>query len=218
VLALHGGPGPAGIAPLIDHLGPRRHVIAPTHPGWDGVPRPDTLDSVPALARRYVDLLRSRRIDELAVIGTSFGGWVAAEVVTQLVETGTPPRSLELVLIDSVGAAIDGYDLRPPRPSASPGRGPAPAAMAALAAYAPEGLCDPGLLPRLATARVHTLLIWGTEDRTAPLAYGRALAAALPAALLVEIEGAGHVPFRDHPAEVWAAVDTFLTATGRSDP
>jgi pimeloyl-ACP methyl ester carboxylesterase len=44
--------------------------------------------------------------------------------------------------------------------------------------------------------------------------YGRRYAAAIPAARLVPIEGAGHVPTREKPEEVHATIDAFLAETG----
>ena len=41
VLVLHGGSGPDGVTGLIEHLAQTAHVLAPTHPGWAGTPRPD---------------------------------------------------------------------------------------------------------------------------------------------------------------------------------
>jgi pimeloyl-ACP methyl ester carboxylesterase len=44
-----------------------------------------------------------------------------------------------------------------------------------------------------------TLVIWGAEDRIAPLRTGQALASAIPRARLTVIEGAGHAPMLQFP-------------------
>ena len=44
-----------------------------SQPGWKGL-------SVPALAQLYVDLLERLDLNGVTVIGSSFGGWVAAEI------------------------------------------------------------------------------------------------------------------------------------------
>src|ERR1700737_639232 len=59
-LVLHGGAGPRSVAGFAAALAQQTYVIVPTHPGFDGTPRPETTDSVADLAVAYLDL-----IDEL---------------------------------------------------------------------------------------------------------------------------------------------------------
>jgi pimeloyl-[acyl-carrier protein] methyl ester esterase len=54
------------------------------------------------------------------------------------------------------------------------------------------------------------LVVAGDRDTLAPAGAARWLAAALPAAALVTIEGAGHAPFLSHPEAFNTAVDGFL--------
>lgn len=58
-LLLHGGGGPATVTPWADRLAgaEHAHVIVPAHPGFNGTPRPDGLDSPHRLAGVYVQLL-----------------------------------------------------------------------------------------------------------------------------------------------------------------
>src|SRR5512142_3360978 len=58
-LLLHGGGGAGTMAGFADLLAERTHsrVLLPTHPGFGGTPRPDSLRSVTDLARTYVALL-----------------------------------------------------------------------------------------------------------------------------------------------------------------
>jgi hypothetical protein len=49
-LVLHGGGGPRTVAPLVGHLATTLHAVAPTHPGWDGTSRPESLSTVAQLA------------------------------------------------------------------------------------------------------------------------------------------------------------------------
>ena len=46
VLLLHGGGGPFTTALLAEHLAETTHVIAPTHPGFNGTPRRDSITNV----------------------------------------------------------------------------------------------------------------------------------------------------------------------------
>ncbi len=73
------------------------------------------------------------------------------------------------------------------------------------------------LAPALAAVRVPALVIVGARDRLS-LDASRALAAALPAARLVEIPDAGHLVNLARPHDFNAAVDTFLnTLPAKSD-
>jgi pimeloyl-[acyl-carrier protein] methyl ester esterase len=56
------------------------------------------------------------------------------------------------------------------------------------------------LRARLAESRVPALVVHGSHDRLAPPAAGEYLAAQLPTARLLHIEGAGHAPFLSHAA------------------
>jgi pimeloyl-ACP methyl ester carboxylesterase len=55
-----------------------------------------------------------------------------------------------------------------------------------------------------------TLVCWGEDDAWIPVARGRELAARIPGARLEPIAGAGHLVQEDAPAELTAALVTFL--------
>src|SRR5258708_39620022 len=80
ILILHGGGGPATMTGLAAHLAARAHVITPTHPGWNGTPRPESLDTVAALADEYVRFLDEHDLKDVLIIGSSMGGWLGAEI------------------------------------------------------------------------------------------------------------------------------------------
>jgi pimeloyl-ACP methyl ester carboxylesterase len=69
------------------------------------------------------------------------------------------------------------------------------------------------LAPRLADLAEPTLVVVGERDRLS-LAPSRALAAALPHATLVVVEGAGHVVNLARPAAFNAALEEFFDAVG----
>ncbi|MFC9931816.1 alpha/beta fold hydrolase [Streptomyces sp. NPDC127190] len=212
VLVLHGGPGPSSISPLTDHLASAHRVVAPTHPGWEGTVRPDDLDSVPALAAVYLDLVSHLGLTDMTVIGTSFGGWVA----TQTVLDDREGRISQLVLMDAIGPAIPGQQVTmptgPPAPAtAAPQGGPSAQAMSAMRAYAGPTMADAGMLPRLSTVTCPVLVIWGADDAVVTPDFGRAYAAAFPHVRFELIPGAGHLPIREKPETVFTHLDSFLT-------
>jgi pimeloyl-[acyl-carrier protein] methyl ester esterase len=57
---------------------------------------------------------------------------------------------------------------------------------------------------------VPALVVHGERDPISPVGAGRALAAALPGARLVEIPGAGHAPFLSRPGPFVDALGSFL--------
>jgi pimeloyl-ACP methyl ester carboxylesterase len=62
-------------------------------------------------------------------------------------------------------------------------------------------------------ADVPMLAAWGSQDRTIPPHHHRALAAQLPHARTVEIDGAGHYPHETHAGPVIAHIQQFLAST-----
>src|SRR5579863_134329 len=73
VLLLHGGAGPLSVAAwgeLLARTRPAR-VIVPTHPGFNGSPRPEALTTVAGLARVYAAFLAKLGLEGVTVIGNS---------------------------------------------------------------------------------------------------------------------------------------------------
>jgi pimeloyl-ACP methyl ester carboxylesterase len=217
-LLLHGGAGPFSVAGFGDLLAARwnTRVIIPTHPGFAGTPRPDTLAGVGALARVYADLLDTMDIWDVTVIGNSIGGWIAAELAL----LGSP-RVSGAVLVDAVGIEVPGHpvtdvsglkpdELRalsfydasrfPPNPAA-----PGPD-LAALGAYTGMSMADPGLRARLETLELPVHVVWGDSDGIAGLEYGQAWAAAIPGATFTVIPQAGHMPQLEAPEQLLQAI------------
>jgi len=77
------------------------------------------------------------------------------------------------------------------------------------AAPVPDALALDGHLGEL---RVPVTLIWGADDRVLPLAYAERVAAALPAARVVRLERCGHVPQRECPDALGAALAQALVS------
>jgi pimeloyl-ACP methyl ester carboxylesterase len=234
VLLLHGGAGPFSVAGLGERLSaePAR-VITPVHPGFEGTPRPDQLASVASLAALYAQLLRDLDLKDVCVIGSSIGGWIAAELA--LAESAAPDRRVSsLVLVDAAGLQIDAapiadffaltmdevFDLGYFNPDAfridpatlTDERQVVQAANnAALLVYGGRAMTDPGLLGRLPAITIPTLVIWGAADRIVPSAHGEAYAAAIPGAQFRVIAEAGHLPQLEAPAAMQAAVWEFAS-------
>ncbi len=234
VLILHGGGGPATVAGLAGQLARTAHTITPVHPGWDGTHRPDWLTGIDDLALTYLHLLRDRGLHDVLVIGSSLGGWIAAEMAvrdTEGVITG-------LILIDAVGVHVEAapitdffaLDARgaaehswhdPDRyhldPAALPGAELArrQANMATMRTIAGDPyMHDPKLLRRLGRIGVPALVLWGESDRIVTPVYGAAYAAAFGNGRFEVIPKAGHLPQIEQPEATLALIEAHLGRTG----
>jgi pimeloyl-ACP methyl ester carboxylesterase len=235
VLVLHGGGGPATVAPIAEHFATTAHTLLPTHPGWNGTPRPDGLTHVADLAAAYLRLLRDRHLSDVLVIGSSLGGWIAAE----LAMADTQGLISGVVLVNSVGIEVDGEPIRDfftldargvaeyayhdsERFYVDPATVPAErlavfqANMAALRVFSGgPAMSDPTLSPRLAAVTTPTLVLWGESDGIATPAYGKEYAASFGNARFEVVPEAGHLPHLEQPARTFSLLDAFAAETGR---
>jgi pimeloyl-ACP methyl ester carboxylesterase len=105
LLFLHGAGGLRTDDPFVGLLAQQRRVIAPSHPGFGASGLPDWLDSVDDIAYVHLELLDQLGLPKVDLIGTSIGGWVAAEMATK-----APDRFGRLVLIAPVGVKTGPVD------------------------------------------------------------------------------------------------------------
>jgi pimeloyl-ACP methyl ester carboxylesterase len=230
VLLLHGGAGPDSVAGLADLLAARLplRVLTPVNPGFGGTPRPDRLDSVGKLGDVYGRLLGQLGLTDVTVIGSSIGGWIAAEVAL-----GASDRTGRVVLLDAAGLdsatnppadffsltldqvtelsyahpdehRIDLSALTDAQKAIVAGN------RAALQVYGGPSMADPTLARRLADLTAPALVVWGEADRMMTPAYGKEYAAAIPGASFVLIRGAGHLPQLEAPDALLAALGPFI--------
>lgn len=234
VLVLHGGGGPATVAGLAQYLSRTAHTITPVHPGWDGTRRPAWLTGIDDLALAYLHLLRDRRLRDVLVVGSSLGGWTAAEMAARDSEGSITG----LVLIDAVGVQVESepitdffaLDARgvaehswhdPDRYYLDPAGLPAEelarrqANMATMRILAGDPyMHDPTLLRRLGQVHVPSLLLWGESDRIVTPAYGAAYADAFGDGRLEVVPKAGHLPQIEQPEATFALIDEHLRQSG----
>ncbi|MET8228300.1 alpha/beta fold hydrolase [Streptomyces sp. NPDC004082] len=233
-LVLHGGGGPRTVAPVVGRLAATLHALAPTHPGWEGTARPDSISTIAQLAAAYLERLLEDEQHDVVLVGSSIGGWIALEMAIQAAHDERYAGLIRAVVdIDGVGAEVEGepvadffaLDARGLAEAAwhDPERGYIdPAGLTdeqraiqqanahTMSALAGTNMSDPTLLDRLGAVTVPTLVVWGESDRIVTPAYGRAVAAAVPGAQFVEIPQAGHLPHLEAPDATWAAITPFL--------
>lgn len=233
VLVLHGGGGPSTVADLARRLSRTAHTLTPVHPGWDSTPRPAWLTGVDDLALAYLHLLHDRRLHDVLVVGSSLGGWTAAEMAVR----DTAGIITGLVLIDAVGVHIEAEPIADvfglgPRALAEhswhdPDRhtvGPADvppgqlavrqANMTTMRTLAGDPyMHDPKLLRRLGRVHPPALLLWGESDRVVTPAYGAAYASAFGHGRLEIIPKAGHLPHIEQPDATVPLIEAHLRGT-----
>src|SRR4029450_12915627 len=202
LLFLHGGGGIGIWLPSMARLARKFEVIAPEHPGFGESDTPDWLDTIGDLAHFYLDFLDQLGLTAVHLVGTSLGGWIAADLAVR-----NSTRLASLTLIGAAGihvkdvAQVDSFlsgeeqrirDLFHDQELAE----------AVIAGSQRPELEDAALKNRMTTAKlswqprnhdphlckwlhrikVPTLLVWGDHDRLFPQDYAFAFQLLIPGA------------------------------------
>jgi pimeloyl-ACP methyl ester carboxylesterase len=231
VLVLHRDIGTPEALPFYDALAARFTVLRPSHPGWDGSPRPEWMRSVRDIAVVYQGLLAHAAAGPVVLLGLGFGGWIAAEMATM-----APGGVRGLVLVGAMG-------IKPERGEI------ADQALLSYLDYVRAGFADPAAFDRiygaapstgqleqwdlnremtfrlawkpymysptlphlLGTVAAPALVVWGREDRIVPLECGERYAKSLPRARLEIVDRAGHLVEMEQPDALASLVTRFLS-------
>jgi pimeloyl-ACP methyl ester carboxylesterase len=224
LIFLHGAGGHTGWMGFLDTLAEDFAVYTPEHPGFGRSDDPPWLDEVGDLAFFYIDFLQTLRLDRVHLMGTSLGGWIAAELAVR-----NQTRLASLTLVGAVGILADGHPIddifrmsveenlrrfyADPERAARRLRDMAKIDMTIATknrltvsrlAYRPR-FHSPSLAKWLHRITVPTLLVYGDKDGLVPPRFGEAYRAAIPGSRLVVLENAGHAPFDERK-------DAFLDA------
>lgn len=233
LLILHGAGGSEGPLHYAQALAERYTVYLPSHPGFGASQRPDWLETIHDLAAFYNWFLESQDLYGCRAIGFSLGGWLAAEMVA-----AAGPVFRKLLLVGAVGLKpqqgeiADVFIISPQQvidllfhdPAQSPeypqlfGQPPPPELaavlernreMAARVCWKPY-MHDPRLPSLLARVNIPTRILWGREDKLAPVECGYLFQQAIPGSDLVIIDHCGHLPHIEKPQEFLQAALDFL--------
>jgi pimeloyl-ACP methyl ester carboxylesterase len=101
---LHGLRGVDPADPLLLALQRSYHVTAPVAPGFNDLEELSRIDNIHELALDYDDLLETRKLRNVTLVGHSFGGMIAAEIAAHF-----PTRAKRLVLMAPFGLWNDAY-------------------------------------------------------------------------------------------------------------
>src|ERR1700730_5063954 len=231
VLLLHGMDTVHPQARFLDILGRDAEIIAPSSPGFGNTKRPADFDTIYDLVRLYLAVLDELPYERVALLGLSFGGWLAAEVAV-----ASCHRVSKLILVDPVGIKLgapeprdilDVFNINPAEGRRCSWHDPAKApdydAMSdeelVIHARNWEALClyawhpymyNPQLKHWLGRIKVPTLMLWGASDGVVTPDYGRAYSRLIPGARFEVIEQAGHHPEIEQPERFAERVAAFL--------
>jgi pimeloyl-ACP methyl ester carboxylesterase len=229
ILVLHGGGGPDTTQPITTHLAAAGHrVLTPTHPGWNGTPRVESMSTAGDYAQAYLYHLAAIGLSDVVVIGSSLGGWIAAEMTAK----DTASVLGGVVILDGAGILVDDnpitdfFSLTPREvaehswhdpdrfyvdPSTLPPERVAMqrSNMQTMGAVF-EDMNDPELRERLSEVTIPALVIWGDSDRIFTPDYGRAYAESFANGRFELVTDAGHLPHLEQPAAALGLIDKFL--------
>ncbi|MDT7662283.1 MAG: hypothetical protein QOD04_1839 [Pseudonocardiales bacterium] len=219
-------------------------VYAPIFPGTspDDTFAIHELDDIFDVVLAYEQALRSLGLENVPVVGQSFGGMLAAELSACF-----PKLFSKVALLDPAGLwseehpwSLDFISAPPeqlpgllfkdpaaegPRSMFPPPSGPEEALDQAVAAIWTFGCMakflwpvpDRGLRKRLHRVTAPTLIMWGEDDQLIPVAYAEQFGRLIPHSRVEVVPDCGHIPQVERTDHTYATVMDFLaTATPAS--
>jgi pimeloyl-ACP methyl ester carboxylesterase len=221
--------------PIHDQLAERYDVVVPIHPGFAGSGGFEELDRMEDLVFHYLDLLAVLRLEQPIMMGTSLGGWIAAEFAIRY--TG---MLRALILVDALGLrvpdapATDVFQLDPAQVRAAifadamapPARELVPdmpsqesieamlKARQVFARFAWQFPDNPKLASYLYRVKCPTLIVWGERDGVVPVTHGQVYQTEIVEAGLAVLPSCGHLPHVEQPQALATTVLKYLERSG----
>jgi pimeloyl-ACP methyl ester carboxylesterase len=226
--------------PFLERLAGERTVYAPRVPGTPpGEPEAiQEVDDIWDLVLLYEEAIRALGLDRPTLMGQSFGGMLACELAAAY-----PQLFGALIVLDPIGLWRDDAPVAnwlavsPEKLPAllfhDPGHEAAramqtlpedpDAAVAAVAGTVWALGCttkfvwpipDKGLAKRLHRIEAPTLVVWGRQDRLAPVAYAEEFGRRIAGSRVELVDACGHIPQLEQPEATFALVSEFLAGVG----
>jgi pimeloyl-ACP methyl ester carboxylesterase len=232
ILVLHAAGGAGMWMPYHELLASRFRVIAPDSPGFGRSLDSDGVTGVDDLAFLYADLIEELNLESPIVLGSSFGGWVAAELAVLMSKAIS-----QLVLLDAIGLRLpeapiaDLFAMSPAEKMTALFHDqtvaarifPAQPSIDTITAFYRDEMafakyawspfcCNPKLERRLHRISAQTLILWGEYDAVVPRQHAERYAARIPQARLQLVPNAGHAVLMERPEEAVRAIEQFVGA------
>lgn len=236
----YGSQADVDFGPSLPALAKHRRVIALDQIGAGNSAKPQIEYRVQTYVDFLAEFLSTLHITHFDLAGESLGGWTAADYAEQAVKPGsTLPRPTHLILEDAAGftapstpiptglkmtvSTVDEvvtglravfYD--PALITQQVAKRRFISKLQANDGFAAATFSTNPLVRteavggKASTIATPTLIVWGAEDHTVPVADAHAFAQAIPGAKLVLIERSGHVPSLEQPIQFVNAVEQFL--------
>jgi pimeloyl-ACP methyl ester carboxylesterase len=214
LLFLHGARGGGQWLPFMEALSQHFEVFVPEHPGFGRSETPSWLDTIGDLAYFYLDFIQALGLKGVHLVGTSLGGWIAAEIAVR-----NQTSLATLTLVAPAGLHVGGVpngDILMWSPAelarnlfhdqkyvewmllAQPSAEEQEIQLKNRLTTAKLGwhpqLHNPDLHKWLHRITVPTLLVWGANDKVIPVAYVMAFRDAIASARLEIFDNCGHLP------------------------
>ena len=229
LLYLHGMDGAAEFPPILEELSRSYDVWLPQHPGFGHSAEPEWLDTIHDLAYFYLDFLEAMKLEQVHLVASSLGGWLALEMA---VRSTARMRALTVIAPPGIYRAgllrgdpflwtaeerVRNVYLDQSIPDAQLAKRASPEDVEiaqknfhtfARLAWEPR-LFDPHLHKWLHRIQVPVQIVWGDSDRLLPPAYAEEFRKLLPHARVDLIERCGHNPHIEKPREFLARFAAF---------
>lgn len=217
VLYLHSADGFIP-TPYLEKLTQKRKVIVPIFPGFDETSYIKTVDSMESLAALCHELLLNKKIEDIDVVGFSFGAWVAGwwsilypndiQRLTMIASAGFRDQPMPPATREEWKSLLTKYPnnaVYPPKPYHVKKKN-----LQAVYYYHGQEYLDERLLKRLEESTTKVLIIFGTEDEVMPASCGKRLKAVLKNAQLTYLKDARHFLEIDQPEELHNHIECFF--------
>lgn len=227
VMLLHGAAGLSRWTAFLETIASGFDLLVPEHPGFGTSDDPASIATIADLADYYLAAIETLRLPRLHLIGSSMGGWLAAEVavrapsllasLTVIGPAGLRPRTaapaptpeeqtrrmfhnqqiVERILAEPLSDEQKRIQQKNRQTVAKLGAG---------------SYCNPALEAALQDVKLPALVVWGDQDQIVPVEQAALWAQALPQAQTLIVEHSGHLPHYEHPTLVGEKILNFLKA------